>query len=280
MEYIRIKDVEVHHGIIGEGRRIIFLHGNPADHRSMMSAFEPVFAEREGWQRVYLDLPGMGQTKGVDWIKGNDDVLDIVLEFIKSVIKDEHFLIVGESYGGYIARGVAHYRSGFIDGMCLLAPVVNPDSSTRMLPEKRVVYSDPEYVNTLSPELTRDINQVSSVHSREVGERLVKDYISAIKISDQPFLQRIREKYAFSFDLNTSAPSYEFPALIMLGRHDIIVGYADQLELHAKFPRGSIAVLDRASHVVELEQPILFKALVNEWLDRVEEYMRTDSSLA
>ena len=38
------------------------------------------------------------------------------------------------------------------------------------------------------------------------------------------------------------------------------------------FPRGTFAVLDRAGHLLDFEQPVLQKALINEWLDRVEEY--------
>jgi pimeloyl-ACP methyl ester carboxylesterase len=37
------------------------------------------------------------------------------------------------------------------------------------------------------------------------------------------------------------------------------------------YPRGSYVVLDRAGHNLQIEQPIVFNALVNEWLDRVEE---------
>jgi len=38
------------------------------------------------------------------------------------------------------------------------------------------------------------------------------------------------------------------------------------------YPRASFVVLDRAGHALSVEQKTLFRALVNEWLDRVEEY--------
>ena len=37
------------------------------------------------------------------------------------------------------------------------------------------------------------------------------------------------------------------------------------------YPRGTFAVLDRAGHNLQIEQETGFNALVNEWLDRVEE---------
>ena len=40
-----------------------------------------------------------------------------------------------------------------------------------------------------------------------------------------------------------------------------------------EFPRATFAVLDRAGHMLGFEQPVLLHALLNEWLDRVEEYI-------
>ena len=275
MDYIRIKDIDVYHSVVGEGRPIIFLHGNPADHRSMMSAFEPIVENRPAWKRVYLDLPGMGKTSGADWMNGSDHMLEIIMAFIDEVIPGERFLVVGESFGGYMAQGLAHHRSNLIDGMFLIAPVVQSDPSMRRLPETRIIHVERTFVESLPSELQEALRQVSTVHTREISERLLADYITAMQMSDQAFLRRIRENYAFSFDLNDPMPRYEFPALVITGKHDTIAGYADQLELHGIFPRGTHVVLDRAGHVIELEQPALFNALAGEWLDRVEEYLST-----
>lgn len=37
------------------------------------------------------------------------------------------------------------------------------------------------------------------------------------------------------------------------------------------YPRGTLTVLDRAGHNLQIEQETLSNALVNEWFDRVEE---------
>ncbi len=49
--------------------------------------------------------------------------------------------------------------------------------------------------------------------------------------------------------------------------------YHDTYALLDSYPRATFAVLDRAGHMLALEQKSLFRALVNEWLDRVEEYV-------
>jgi pimeloyl-ACP methyl ester carboxylesterase len=50
-----------------------------------------------------------------------------------------------------------------------------------------------------------------------------------------------------------------------------MTGYADQYALLPHYPRATFAVLDVAGHNLQIEQPVLFDALVNEWLDRVRE---------
>ena len=59
--------------------------------------------------------------------------------------------------------------------------------------------------------------------------------------------------------------------MILVGRQDAAVGYRDAWEVLEDYPRGTFAVLDRAGHNLQIEQETLFNALVNEWLDRVEE---------
>jgi pimeloyl-ACP methyl ester carboxylesterase len=60
--------------------------------------------------------------------------------------------------------------------------------------------------------------------------------------------------------------------LFLTGRFDHWCGYRDAYQILDNYPRATFAVLDRAGHGLTIEQNILFRALVSEWLDRVEEY--------
>lgn len=83
----------------------------------------------------------------------------------------------------------------------------------------------------------------------------------------------LEANYAFSFDVD-ALPEEPFPAptLIVTGRQDSLCGYRSAWDLLDNFPRATFAVLDRAGHGLSAEQKMLFRALVGEWLDRVEEY--------
>ncbi len=125
----RVKDIDVHYEIVGNGRPILMLHGYWIDHHSMVGAMEPIFSSQNGWQRIYIDLPGMGQTPGAAWITSSDQMLDVVDEFVAQVIGDASFAVAGLSYGAYIARGLLHRRFAQINGLFLFAPIVDPEQS-------------------------------------------------------------------------------------------------------------------------------------------------------
>jgi pimeloyl-ACP methyl ester carboxylesterase len=80
------------------------------------------------------------------------------------------------------------------------------------------------------------------------------------------------EHPAFSFDVDALDEPFAKPVLVLAGRQDHISGYRDSWDVLEIYPRATFAVLDRAGHRLQMEQEELFNALVNEWLDRVEEF--------
>ena len=71
-----------------------------------------------------------------------------------------------------------------------------------------------------------------------------------------------------------TAPAYAGPTLVVAGRLDSTVGYAAAADLLDHYPHASLAVVDDAGHALPHEQPDLLRALVAEWLARVERSSR------
>ena len=57
---------------------------------------------------------------------------------------------------------------------------------------------------------------------------------------------------------------------LVAGRLDSTVGYAAAADLVDAYPRASLAVVDDAGRACPHEQPDLLRALIGEWLVRVE----------
>ena len=139
-----VNRIPVHYAQHGGGTPVLALHGAGVDHREMMGALEPVFADRPGYRRIYPDLPGMGRTPAPGTIDSNDAVVELLLALVEAVIGREAFLLVGHSYGGYLARAIANRRPGQGAGLALLCSTGEQgDEGER--PEHLVLHAADDY---------------------------------------------------------------------------------------------------------------------------------------
>lgn len=269
----KIKNISVNYEIYGEGKPIIMIHGYYPDLRLMSGCMEPIFNNRDGYKRIYIDLPGMGKTKAENWIENSDIMLDIVIEFIEKVIPGENFLLAGESYGGYLSRGLIYKMADRIDGLLLLCPCIIADANKRNNPPHVVLSRDSELLSTLSPEDAEEFDSMAVVQNGKIWRRYKDEILSGVKIADDKFLVNFRKNgYEFSFDVDKLEKTFDKPTLFLLGRQDASVGYKDAWNILDNYTRATFAVIDKAGHNLQLEQEDVFNCLVNEWLTRVEEF--------
>lgn len=251
----------------GAGLPLLALHGLPGDHRIMTGCLEPLLGERDDIRRVYPDLPGLGRSSGAG-VSSTRDVLDAVDAFVTEAIGDEPFLLIGESYGGYLARALLQRRRHQVLGLALLCPSVVADAAARRLPPRTVRRPDPDLVASLEPAEADDFADVAVIESRETLRRFRSDVAPGLAVGDPTAVARVRADYALDEPLERGEP-VTVPTLIVAGRQDGIVGFLDQWDLVAHYPNATFAVLDLAGHNLQFERPDLFEALVRDWLDRV-----------
>jgi len=258
-------DIAIYYETYGSGRPIIMLPGRPSDHGVMERFMEPVFTERDGWLRIYPDLPGTGRTTAAR-LATHDQMLETMLAFIDKIIPGQRFVLAAYSYGGYLARGVVYHRAALIDGVMLCAPQVKGDPALAHLPPRTAIVEDAALAADLGP-----VASLVVVQTPRVAEAM-RDLMAELEIADHPFNDRLEEAAPFSFDVDTLPAPFGGPTLIMTARQDNLCGYCDAWDLLDNYPRATFAVLDRAGHFVPIEQDALCHALMREWLDRVEEY--------
>jgi pimeloyl-ACP methyl ester carboxylesterase len=270
----KLENLSVAYDDLGEGRPIIMLHGWSRDRYDMVSDMESLFGARDGCRRIYLDLPGHGHTLGADWIRNQDQMLDVVTAFIDKLIPGQRFALAGVSAGAYLARGVVYRKLALLDGALLAVPVIAAADAKRTVPVHAVLFEDAAAVSTLTPGEAW-MREMAVVQSQTVIEALRQAGPWDRGPGDPAFQARIRDDpatYEFSFDADALPTPCSAPALIVAGRQDSVVGYRDAWKIMENYPRATFAVLDRAGHCLGIEQRNLFHALAAEWLDRVEEY--------
>jgi len=231
------------------------------------SDFEPLFDERVGWQRIYVDLPGHGQTEWPPWVSSPDQILDLLMEFIDDVIPNQHFALAGLSWGAHLCLGIIDRRPEFIEGVCLYAPAVEMERSLRKLPYHSTLVENENFQGQLTEDeeflcdffVKQDDVYLQRVRDEiiGVGEKSAKQDIP-FDVGDNPL------------DFDARQVKFDGPALILTGRQDCITGYQDAWDIIENFHRATFAVLDCAGHFLSLEQNSLFHALAREWLDRMK----------
>ncbi len=255
--------MSLNHVDIGTGTPVLALHGWTPDHRLMLGCLEPVFARRPGYRRLYPDLPGMGKSPAPPSVASSDDVLAAVRAFVSDTIGTAPFLLVGESYGGYLARGLARALGPQVLGLALICPIgVAVEHATRTVPPRQVLRRDPDLRENA------EFSSIAVVETAETLRRFEEEIEPGLAAADTEAMARIRQRWLLTDDPE-GGDAFTRPALILTGRQDDAVGYEDQWALLPHYPRATFAVLDVAGHNLQFEQPVLFDALVSEWLDRV-----------
>jgi len=265
-----VRDIPVHYEEYGEGKPVICIHGWPVDHRMVVDMLEPIFAEIQGHRRIYIDLPGMGQTPSAPWIKSSDNMLEVVVEFINAIICEENFMLVGGSYGGYLALGLICKMSQRIDGAFLLYPDVSPKGSDAdNLPPRTIIHQPIEW-DSVKYEYYKDMAVIFSTENHDNWQNVIQP---ALDCADTDFLKN-HCKYFFADDFQKMVDTITFskPSCILAGRQDHTTGYKLAYELVERFPRATFAILDCAGHRLEVERKMLFRNLLSDWIERVVRY--------
>ncbi|GAB3790896.1 alpha/beta hydrolase [Nocardioides ungokensis] len=236
---------------------MLVLHGAGVDHREPEACFEPVFSGVPGFRRIYPDLPGMGRTAAPQRLRSAEDVLATLRDFAAEVTDGTPYLLIGHSAGAYYAQAMAARMSRQVAGLALICPLL---PGVRDVPQHRVVAG--------SGEIGDDrFRSYFVVQSPEMLERYERHVAPAARLADQEALERIGGRWELA---PADGPAYAGPTLVVAGRLDSTVGYAAAADLLDHYPHASLAVVDDAGHALPHEQPDLLRALVTEWLARVE----------
>ena len=257
----------------GEGKPILIIHGLTCSMELMKGCIEPIFKEVNGYKRIYIDLLGMGKSNKCSLeYASSDKILEMLLSFIKEKI-DKEFLLVGESYGGYLSRGILSKCYKNIEGLMLLCPMIIPNDTKRTLPERNLKFHDKEFLEKIDKNKRELFLEYMIIANEKMYKRFEKEVISGIEQANNDFIKKLRENYSFSFNVDEEIKMINFskPSLFITGRQDNTVGYYDLYNLLEDYPRATFVILDTAGHNLQIEQEEVFNSLFLNWAERSEE---------
>jgi len=272
MEY-KINGSVMHYEEFGQGKPVLCLHGFTENGGVMIGCLEPFFENTSGYRRIYLDMPGMGKSPATDSVKNAEDMLDVLKQFIKDVIGDEGYLLVGNSYGGYMSLGLASDDDN-IDGIFLFGPCIVSDDEERELPD---VEDEELYVEDgLEDEFEdnedfEEFLDVAVYATKETWSRYENEVLPAYKLFDKKFTANYRENgYGLSREPEFSKLEFLKPITVIVGKQDESVGYEDAWNTLKHLPKLTYVCLNGVGHLMQIESPDAFNFLLKDWLEQVK----------
>ena len=174
-------------------------------------------------------------------------------------------------YGGYLTLALIRSIPGRLRGAALLVPDVPGPDGARDLPAPVAIATDDSIFGDLAPD-EEWIPGALPVHERRMLDEIRAHDMPAYRVADYAFLARLEDDYRLTGVVGRPGPPFERPSLILTGRQDARVGYRGAWGLVEELPRATFAVLDLAGHHLgRIERPELFRALVGDWLERVDD---------
>lgn len=258
---------ELAYEVRGAGRPILFLHGLAIDRRVLEHVCEPLFAERPGFRRIYVDLPGHGESRGNPERMGADDLTSALLLFARELCEGAPPALAGYSYGGYLALGLVAELDPA--ALLLVCPTVEADFGKRTVPPRRVAAREQPLPFSDDPREQAAFEEVAVVQTRLLHERFQQVVHPANIAADQTLMAATRARYALSRPYMQSLQAFSRPVGIICGRDDHWVGFEDALKLVRAFRDVRYSVLPDAGHLLPLEQPDRFRLLFWDWLSRL-----------
>ena len=232
--------------VAGTGPPLVLLHAGVADRHMWDDVVAPLSS---AFTVITPDLRGFGQSPiGTGLYSHVDDVASVLGE-----LGVDRAAVVGASFGGLVALQLAHAAPHLVDALVLAAPPL------------------PGW--TWSAAMTGFWEEEDAALERGDLDAAVEVNVTMWAGADPAVRARVREMQRRAFELQLDSPAEArddpvdpsavgAPTLVVVGSADLpdFAGIADHLV--ATMPDATKRVVDGAGHLVAMERPAEFAALV------------------
>ena len=236
----------------GTGLAVVLLHGAAGTRLSW-----PAQARRLPGCCVYaLDLPGHGKSRG-EPCNSIGDYTTQVLNWMEA-LDLQRAIFVGHSMGSAVAMQVALTDPARVAALVL----VGSASKLKVNPALMALAASPEtYLQAIE-------RIVVWSYGRQAPERLVE--LARKRMAETPQAVLLRDFQACdNFDISGRLDEIEAPTLVVCGTEDRMTPLAGAQALAGGLRRARLEVAAGAGHMLMLEQPLAFAALLEMFIREV-----------
>ena len=258
--YISLRGKEIHYvEQPGQGAAVVMLHGLPGTYQD----FDPVLPELQGRHVISFDRPGFG------WSKGGplpyQDQVDLVHDLLRQ-LKLAPAILVGHSFGGTLALGVARRYPQDVARMVLVAPGAGGARSHAM-DRFNAHYAEFSQLPVVQPVMDVTVNDVIKRVAATSGaarafspEKVDPGYQQRLlSVSMTPGNLAAYASDELGFDetsrwVDENVPQIRVPSVIIGGEDDQLIGIDHLRRLAETLPGSQLVTVD-GSHMIPYTHP-------------------------
>lgn len=262
---------EIHENTSPDSVCAVGIHGVMLDHHLMSSWLHPILSSYRLFEEIYPDLPGMGKTAADGFPDTSDGIADVLAYFIRRHAQGRPVLLIGHSFGGYLASRLSGLLADQLVGQIYICPVTVPYREDRKMPEDLTPessYIPPEPVSAGELALYENAFIVRNAATWQIFRRLV---LPAVQICDRDYLKKLQSKghYELHQQPGVSEKCVESPSLYLLGKKDNTAGWENAIAFASQSAASAICIAEHAGHLLPSESPDIFTAAVQDFLNLI-----------
>ncbi len=291
-------NIELNHFAVGEGQNVLIIHGGPGmPFLEPMSGFEPLTKE---YRFHYYDQRGCGEsTRPIDRFESTnmyqnmmelDRTLGLVaqiadIERIRQILGDDKLILVGHSWGGFLASLYAAEFPEHVEALILVSPantlvMPQPDADSDLFASVRAKLpadQQPEFDAFMKEYMNfNTLFQKSEADLLVMNEEFGKYYVQVVDVESTPMPKQGKPGGWMTWgmyvsmgqrhDYRSALRDVTAPVLVIHGADDLQSESASRLYADT-FPNAEFAVIENVGHFSFEEQPEQFAKIVSDFLE-------------
>ncbi|MEL0156198.1 alpha/beta hydrolase [Sphingopyxis sp.] len=255
-----------------DGRTIVLLHGS----NSSLQTWEPLVKRLGGDYRIVtLDLPGHGLTGGTPDKDYSAAGMIAAVDVVAAKLGLDHFILGGNSMGGWVAWRYALAEPGRVDALLLLDAAGMPLRKGEKAPESNLGF------RLLKNPAGRWL--AGQITPRSLVEKSLRQSVAKTGIVDDAMVDRYWELLRFPGNREATAlratldrepamadriGEIKVPVLILFGKQDRLINPSAALTFHDRIAGSEVVLLDGVGHLPMEEAPDATAMTIADFLTR------------
>ena len=246
-----------------QGRRdapaIVLLHGSNAS----LQTWEPL-VQRLGdrYRVVTLDLPGHGLTGGTPDRDYSADGMIAAVDVVAAKLGLDHFVLGGNSMGGWVAWRYALAEPARVDALLLLDAGGMPLRKGEKKPPSNIGFRVLEYpfgrwlATRITPRMLVEQSLLGSVKNQAlVDDAMVDRYWELLRFPGNREATVLRARMDRQPAMADRIGDIKVPALILFGKQDRLINPSAAQTFHERIAGSEVVLLDDIGHLPMEEAP-------------------------